>query len=319
MNFFISGGAGFIGGHLVDLLLKENHNVTVMDNLSTGAMKNVAAHKQNPNFKIIVDDIMDSRVLETLIYEADCVFHLAAAVGVELVVNDPVRTITTNVHGTEKILEAASKTSTRIIIASTSEVYGKSDKEVFSETDDLLIGPSTRSRWSYASSKLLDEFFAMAFYRDRHLPATVVRLFNTVGPRQTGQYGMVVPRFVEAAMNNREIPVYGNGEQTRCFCHVYDTVRALYGLAMNKSVSGEVFNIGNTDNISINNLAVRIIRQLKSNSEIVKIPYELAYEKGFEDMMRRQPDIKKINSLLGWKAENNLSDIIRDVADSFKK
>ena len=314
MNYLITGGAGFIGGHLADSLLADGHKAAVIDDLSTGSMQNLAGL----DVKFVKGDVMTAPELENLIEEADTVIHLAAAVGVELVVHDPVRTITTNVRGTERVLELCSKYSKRCVIASTSEVYGKSAKTTFSETDDLLIGPPTHSRWSYASSKLLDEFMLMAFCRDRKLPGTVVRFFNTVGPRQTGQYGMVIPRFVAAALKNEKIRVYGTGEQTRCFCHVADTVRALRKIADSKDAAGEVFNIGSANSISIYGLAERIRERTGSTSEIVLIPYSEAYENGFEDMLHRAPDCSKIKNFCNWKAEISLDKIIDDVAESLR-
>jgi UDP-glucose 4-epimerase len=314
MKYLITGGAGFIGGHLTEALLNQGHEVIAIDDLSTGSKKNLEAIKDHPKFQFIIGDILELPQFETLVYNSDMVFHLAAAVGVELVVHDPVRTIITNVHGTERVLKAASRYGTRVIVTSTSEVYGKSEKDEFSESDDLLIGSSTNSRWSYACSKLLDEFFFMAYFRDKKLPGTVVRLFNTVGPRQTGQYGMVMPRFVARALANEDIQVYGDGEQTRCFCHVADTVRALIGLSGSDAAIGEVVNIGSTRSISINELAEEIKNRLNSQSKIIHIPYEEAYEAGFEDMRRRMPSTEKINKLIGWQPEKSLEQIIDDVA-----
>jgi UDP-glucose 4-epimerase len=314
MHYIITGGSGFIGSHLTKLLLKDNHHVIVIDDLSTGNLDNLSSVKDDPNLDIIIGDVLDLPELPYLVSKADVVFHLAAAVGVELVVHDPVRTIKTNVHGTERILEAASRHRVRTIIASTSEVYGKSPKDEFSESDDLLIGAPKNSRWSYACSKLLDEFFMMAFVRDKRLPGTVVRLFNTVGPGQTGQYGMVVPRFVKKALNGEPVEVYGTGEQTRCFCHVFDTIRALVALSQCDDAIGRVVNIGNTHKISINELAEEIITQLGSDSTIKHIPYEIAYEKGFEDMLHRKPNINLIQTLVGWNPKHTLEKIISDVA-----
>jgi UDP-glucose 4-epimerase len=316
MRYLITGGAGFIGGHLAESLIKDGHSVTVIDNLSTGLEKNIAGIAASKNFDFVKGDILVLPELEYLISKSDFVFHMAAAVGVELVVKDPVLTIETNVHGTERVLQGAARKKTKILIASTSEVYGKSHLDSFSETDDLLIGPPTHSRWAYASSKLLDEFLGIAYYRSMDMPAIIVRLFNTVGPRQTGQYGMVVPRFVSNALKNQDIEVYGSGKQTRCFCHVADTVRGLRSLAECPAAFGNVFNIGNTGEISMNQLAEKIKTQLKSGSKIVHIPYEKAYTKGFEDMMRRVPNIEKIKSCTGWVPRLDLEKIIADVAAS---
>ena len=315
MNFLITGGAGFIGGHLTERLLKAGHQVTVIDNYSTGSPRNLQAVRSCSQLRVIEKDILESSELEELIEKSDCIYHLAAAVGVELVVHDPVRTIRTNVEGSAKVLELAARYRRRVILASTSEVYGKSSHESFNENDDLLIGCPTRSRWSYACSKLLDEFYLMAYHRNMGLPGTVVRFFNTVGPRQTGQYGMVVPRFVKAALEGQPLKVYGSGGQSRCFCHVFDTVRALVALADCQESIGRIYNIGSTEVVSIKELAERVIGRLNSSSQIEYIPYEQAYEHGFEDMLRRKPDTTEIRKLLNWQAEHTLDDIIDDVAN----
>ena len=318
MRYLITGGAGFIGAHLTESLLADGHCVSVIDNLSTGSEENLAEAKKSVSFSFVNADILESPELDRMVKDSDAVFHLAAAVGVELVVHDPVRTIETNVHGTECILKSAAAYKKRILVASTSEVYGKSPKEIFTETDDLLIGPSVNSRWSYACSKLLDEFLVMAYVRDRQLPGMVVRLFNTVGPRQTGRYGMVLPRFVSKALKNEPLLVYGSGDQSRCFCHVADTVRALKSLISCERATGGVFNIGNTGNITIRGLAELVIARLGSASVIESIPYEKAYEKGFEDMLHRKPDINAVGKLIGWKPEKSLEQIIDDVAAFIK-
>ncbi len=319
MHFLITGGAGFIGGHLTEALIAEGHEVVVIDNLSTGNLANLNSLKNNPALNFIEADILDFPDLENQVAKTDMIFHLAAAVGVELVVHDPVRTIETNVHGTENMLKAAAKSNKKILITSTSEVYGKSDKEVFSETDDLLIGPPTHSRWSYACSKLLDEFSLMAFHRASKLPGTVVRLFNTVGPRQTGRYGMVLPRFVSKALKGEALQVYGTGEQSRCFCHVADTVRALKALAACDNATGKVLNIGDSNSISIKDLAKLVIKRLGSSSSIEIVPYEKAYEKGFEDMLHRVPNTAAIKELVGWQSKLSLEKIIDDVAAYIKQ
>ena len=318
MNFFITGGAGFIGGHLTAALLSQGHRVTVMDNYSTGSPRNLVPVIGNPLLTVLEDDILTAPALEKLIEKADVIYHLAAAVGVELVVHDPVRTIRTNVEGSARVLELAAKYRRRVILASTSEVYGKSTHPEFNENDDLLIGCPVRSRWSYACSKLLDEFYLMAYYRNMGLPGTVVRFFNTVGPRQTGQYGMVVPRFVKAALEQQTLKVYGSGEQSRCFCHVSDTVRALVALAECPESIGKIYNIGSTDVITIMQLAEKVVSQLNSSSKIELVPYEQAYEHGFEDMLRRKPDTQAIRNLINWKPEHSLEDIINDVAADLK-
>lgn len=319
MNFFVSGGAGFIGGHLCESLLADGHTVYAMDNFSTGSPKNIEKILNHPAFHFEEADIISSDKLQEFIEKSDVIFHLAAVVGVELVVRDPVGTILTNVNGSERILSLASQFGKRIFLASTSEVYGKSDKLPFSETDDLVIGPSTHSRWSYACSKLLDEFLLMAYHRNKNLNGTVVRFFNTVGPRQTGEYGMVIPRFVKAARQGEPLKVYGTGKQTRCFCHVYDTVRALKLLVAQENIAGRVFNIGSTRSISMEELAELTIRTLDSGSRMDRISYDQAYESGFEDMLHRRPDISAIHELTGWTAEIPLEQIIRDVAESQEK
>ena len=315
MHYLVTGGAGFIGGHLSQSLIAAGNRVTVIDDLSTGLLSNIAALQTNPDFRFIQANMLEYAELDSVAAEVDIIIHLAAAVGVELVVHDPVRTIITNVHGTEAILNAAAKHRKRIIIASTSEVYGKSSKSSFSESDDLLIGSPYNSRWSYACSKLLDEFFLMAYFHQYQLQGTVVRFFNTVGPRQTGRYGMVIPRFVAAARKGLPLQVFGTGSQTRCFCHVSDTVRALEALSLRDDASGNIFNIGNTSVITINELARKIIGQLDSRSTIVHIPYEKAYEKGFEDMLHRAPDTTLIRDFIGWEPRFDLERIIADVAD----
>ncbi|MEM4247885.1 MAG: GDP-mannose 4,6-dehydratase, partial [Candidatus Nanoarchaeia archaeon] len=312
-------GAGFFGSNLVESLIADGHHVTVVDDFSTGSMKNLASVEKSASLDMVEGDILEIPELEYLVSRSDIVFHLAAAVGVELVVHDPVKTISINVHGTERVLKGAARKNTRVIITSTSEVYGKSDKASFSENDDLLIGPPTHSRWSYASSKLLDEFLGMAYFRAMKLPVTIVRLFNTVGPRQTGRYGMVLPRFISRALRNETIEVYGDGEQTRCLCHVQDTVRALRLLECNSQSYGRVFNIGGTEQISINHLAEKVILRLGSKSSIRHVPYEEAYEPGFEDMKHRFPDTRAINQRTGWSPNYSLEQIIDSTANYIKE
>jgi UDP-glucose 4-epimerase len=318
MRYLITGGAGFIGGHLTESLLADGHEVVVIDDLSTGSLDNLAKVADNPRLDFVEGDILNLPELEYLITRSDMVFHLAAAVGVELVVHDPVRTIVTNVHGTEKVLKGAARKNVKTLVASTSEVYGKSNNDEFSETDDLLIGPSVKSRWSYACSKLLDEFYAMAQHKSNGLPVIVTRFFNTVGPRQTGQYGMVLPRFVARALKGEPLLVYGDGEQSRCFCHVFDTVRALRGLADSERAVGAVVNVGTRHSTTINALAELVVSRLGSSSTIEHIPYEEAYEAGFEDMRRRMPNTTAIKSLIGWEPTLSLEEIIDDVAASLK-
>lgn len=319
MQIFITGGAGFIGGHLAEALIGRGDRVRVMDDLSTGSLDNIARVSGNPDFEFIrADVVQDSALVRRCIREADAVIHLAAAVGVELVVKEPARTITTNVHGTENVLTAAAEFGKRVIVASTSEVYGKSPRERFAEDDDLIIGASVHSRWSYACSKLLDEFLMMAHCRASGLPGTVVRFFNTVGPRQTGRYGMVIPRFVGAALAGKPLQVYGDGGQTRCFCHVADVVEALLGLLERKETYGEVYNIGSDENISIRDLAERVIKRTGSSSRIEFVPYDIAYAAGFEDMRHRMPDTSKIAKLTGWQPRHTLDEIIDDVASAMR-
>ena len=315
MNILITGGAGFIGSHLAESWLKDGHSVSIIDDLSTGSLDNLKRLPHQDRIEFVKGNVITSRALPGMIRKADVIYHLAAAVGVELVVHDPIRTIETNVSGTSRILKLASKYGgRRLFVASTSEVYGKSTSVPFHETDDLIIGPSTHSRWSYACSKLIDEFLLMAYHRSKDLPGTVTRFFNTVGPRQTGRYGMVIPRFVSAAIQGKPLRVYGTGKQTRCFCHVSDTVRALRLLADCEASFGQILNIGSTNRITICELAETIVAQLHSPSEIVSVSYDEAYEVGFEDMLHRAPDCTKIGRICGWKAELPLERIISDVA-----
>ncbi len=314
MRYLITGGAGFIGGHLTEFLLADGQQVAVVDNFSTGSWDNLQAVAGHQALRIIEADIVTHpEVLEPLISEADVIIHLAAAVGVELVVQDPFGTIITNIHGTENVLKLASEQHKRVIIASTSEVYGKSSKDQFSETDDLIIGSPEHCRWSYACSKLLDEFYLKASYQATGMPGTVVRFFNTVGPRQTGRYGMVIPRFVARALEGKPLQVYGDGNQSRCFCHVFDVVRALKLLVGNPDSYGETYNIGSHHSITIHDLAKEVIRITGSKSSIVFVPYEKAYAKGFEDMRRRMPNTTKLTTLTGWEPEFSLEQIIKDV------
>ena len=312
-RILITGGAGFIGSHLAELLLQSNHSVTVIDNLSTGSINNIRHLQSNSKFSFVRADISDELVLDRLSSESDVIIHLAAAVGVQLIVERPVHTIETNVAGTEKVLRSALRYGCKVLIASTSEVYGKGYKLPFSEDDDVLLGPTNKSRWGYAASKMVDEFLGMAYFAEYGLDVVCFRLFNTVGPRQSGQYGMVIPRFVRSALKNQPIEVYGNGQQQRCFGHVKDVVLAIEGLAFHQGVKGNIYNIGNTEEISILELARRIKIKTGSTSEIRLIPYEQAYAPGFEDMERRIPNTAKIQALLKWKIERNLDIILDDV------
>ena len=319
MKILVTGGAGFIGSHLTEALLKRGDQVVVADNFSTGSIENLAAVKDHPALQIVELDVAEEKEeVRRLVQECDTVIHLAAAVGVELVVNDPARTVSTNVRGTENVLLPAVEFDKRIIAASTSEVYGKSSKEKFSEGDDLLIGSPEHSRWSYACSKLLDEFYLTALVQTAGLRGTITRFFNTVGPRQTGRYGMVLPRFVRAALNNEAIPVYGDGGQSRCFCHVFDVIRALIALIDDERTYGQIYNIGSQRLVTIRELAELVISRTNSASAIQVIPYEKAYSKGFEDMRRRMPDTSRINALNNWQPEKSLEEIIDDVAESLK-
>ncbi|MBR2625805.1 MAG: NAD-dependent epimerase/dehydratase family protein [Lentisphaeria bacterium] len=319
MKILITGGAGFIGGHLTEALLKRGDEVVIADNFSTGSRDNIFPVDGRCAEVVEMDIAKEAEKLRELIKNSDAVFHLAAAVGVELVVNEPIRTIQTNIDGSANVIKAAAEFDKRLFIASTSEVYGKSDNERFCENDDLLIGSPYHSRWSYACSKLLDEFYLMAYHQSAGLRGTIVRFFNTVGPRQTGKYGMVVPRFVTAAMQNQPLKVYGDGGQSRCFCHVFDVVRALLLLLDNDRSIGEVFNIGSDRLITIDELAKLVISELKSDSTIEYIPYTKAYSKGFEDMRRRKPSTEKLRSLVNWQPENSLEKIISDVAAEIRK
>jgi UDP-glucose 4-epimerase len=313
LKYLITGGAGFIGSHLADELLQRGDRVHVLDDLSTGSIANLRHLRRDPRFEYTIDSCANSRLLAELVDDADAVFHLAAAVGVQLIVESPVRTIETNVHCTEVVLAQASKKGRPVFIASTSEVYGKSADLPFREDGDLVLGSTDKGRWSYACSKAIDEFLALAHFRERKLPTIVGRLFNTVGPRQTGQYGMVMPTFVRQALANRPITVFGNGTQRRCFCHVRDVVRAIADLMGGGSHYGEVFNVGATDELSIGDLADRVKQACESDSEIVHIPYDEAYEGGFEDMARRIPDTTKLENAIGWRREHDLAQMLADV------
>jgi len=311
----VTGGAGFIGSHLSEALLAAGGEVFVVDDLSTGRAANIEPLKANPRFHYRVDSVMNAPLVAELVDEADVVFHLAAAVGVFLVVESPVRTIETNVRGTETVLHHAAKKRRKVVLASTSEVYGSSQSARFREDDDLVLGPPTQGRWSYACSKALDEFLALAYHRERGLPAVIVRLFNTVGPRQTGRYGMVIPRFVAQALAGGPITVYGDGTQTRAFCHVADTVRALVGLAGDDRAVGQIFNIGSDHEISMNDLAERVRRIANPDAAIAHVPYDEAYAPGFRDMLRRVPDIAKLRAFLAFEPSIPIDGIIESVRD----
>jgi UDP-glucose 4-epimerase len=313
LRVLITGGAGFIGSHLADAYLQRGDEVSVIDDLSTGSIDNIQHLKSNPKFQYTIDSVHNQPVTAELVDHCDIVVHLAAAVGVKLIVESPVRTIETNVRGTEVVLALANKKQKRVLIASTSEVYGLSMDVPFKEDGNLVMGATTKGRWSYACSKAIDEFLALAYWREKKLPTTIVRLFNTVGPRQTGRYGMVIPTFVKQALAGRPITVYGNGKQTRCFGYVGDVVGALIKLMDTNDSVGQVFNIGSSEEISILQLAEKVKKLTHSDSEIVFVPYDEAYEEGFEDMPRRVPDTSKINKLVGFKPEMTLDGILETV------
>ena len=318
MRVLITGGAGFVGSHLAEALLERGDEVFVIDDLSTGSIDNITHLKSHPKFHYTIDTITNEPVLAELLDRCDTIVHLAAAVGVKLIVEAPVRTIETNVHGTEVVLKLANKKKKLVLIASTSEVYGKSTSVPFREDADLVLGPTSKHRWAYACSKMIDEFLALAYWKERKLPVIVVRLFNTVGPRQTGQYGMVVPSFVRQALTGQPITVFGDGSQSRSFTYVGDVVRAMVALINEPRAIGQVFNIGNGAEISIVDLAEKIKVLTGSQSPIVKIPYDQAYEAGFEDMPRRVPDISKIRALVGYEPTVHLDDILVRVINSLQ-
>jgi UDP-glucose 4-epimerase len=319
VHAFIAGGAGFIGSHLAEALLDQGHQVTVLDNLSTGSIENIQHLKERPGFKYVIDTVTNEPVLAELIDGADVVFHLAAAVGVKLIVEAPVHTIETNVHGTAVVLKHANKKKKLVVIASTSEVYGKSTDVPFREDADLVMGPTPKHRWAYACSKAIDEFLALAYWKERKLPVIIVRFFNTVGPRQTGRYGMVIPNFVRQGLAGQPITVHGDGTQTRSFGYVGDVVDALLRLVSEPRAVGEVFNVGNNQEISILELAEKVRALTGGRSEIVTVPYDQAYEAGFEDMPRRVPDLTKIAHLVGYEPKVGLDEILVRVVDHIQK
>lgn len=319
MKILITGGAGFVGSHLADRLIEAGHEITVIDNLSTGRYSNIAHLEDHERFRLIIDTVLNEKLMEELIRETDRVYHMASAVGVKLIMERPVRTIETIFRGTDVVLGFCSRYRKRVLIPSTSEVYGKGISVPFREEDDLLTGATDKHRWAYACAKTLDEFLALAHWKESRLPVVVVRLFNTVGPRQTGQYGMVVPRFVRAALKNEPIPVHGDGSQSRCFGHVHDIVDALVQLLENPECFGNVINVGNDEEVSIRGLAEKAIEMTGSTSEIQYIPYEEAYGDGFEDMQRRVPSLDKARKLIGYQPTRKLEDIINDVADQFRE
>jgi len=318
MKTLITGGAGFVGSHLAEALLARGDEVYVLDNLSTGSIENIEHLKQNPRFNYAIDSVMNEPLTAELVDRVDVVFHMAAAVGVRLIVESPVNTIETNVHGTELVLKIANKKKKKVVVASTSEVYGKSNAVPFREDADLVLGPTSKGRWSYACSKAIDEFLALAYHKEKHLPVVICRLFNTVGPRQTGRYGMVIPNFVKQALLGHPLTVFGDGSQSRCFTYVGDVVGALLQLADHPDAPGEVFNIGNDrEEISMLELARRVKQRTRSGSEITLVPYDQAYEQGFEDMPRRVPDLSKLRALIGYEPQVHLDEILDRVIDHF--
>lgn len=323
-SVLVTGGAGFIGSHLAEALLAQGHRVTIIDDLSTGSFDNIRHLVGHPRFRFAIETIANEMVLDRLASECDVIFHLAAAVGVRLIIDRPVHAIEANVMGTEAVLKAALRYRARVLLTSTSEVYGKGNRVPFSEDDDVVLGPTSRSRWAYAASKMVDEFLALAYHQEYGLPVVIVRLFNTVGPRQRGRYGMVIPRFVRQALSGQPLTVYGDGRQTRCFCNVVDTVRALIGLAGCPEAVGRVFNVGSTEEVSILNLARMILRLVHGpetnwQERITFIPYEEAYAAGFEDMRRRLPDISRIQATIGWQPQISLPETLSQVIDYFQQ
>lgn len=317
MKALVTGGAGFIGSHLCEELLRRGQDVFVLDDLSTGRFENI--EHLDGRVTCVIDSTLNQQVVRDLVREVDVVYHLAATLGVQLVVDEPIRTITNNIRGTETVLEEACRYRRRVLVASTSEVYGKSDKEVFREDDDRIMGSTHLSRWSYADSKAIDEFLTLAYWRAKRMPCVVVRLFNTVGPRQTGRYGMVVPRFVRSALRNEPITVFGDGKQTRCFAYVGDVVPALFALMDNRNINGEIFNIGSTQRISIEDLAKRVITLTKSASVIQCVPYDKAYGPGYEDMRHRAPSLDKVRAAIGYEPKTSLDQILQSVIDDMKR
>ncbi|MCB5229900.1 MAG: NAD-dependent epimerase/dehydratase family protein [Candidatus Cloacimonetes bacterium] len=319
MKILITGGAGFIGSHLAECLLGAGHKVHVIDNLSTGRLDNIQSFRDHKNFGYTIGSILDKELLESLMDNVDQVYHLAAAVGVKYIIENPLLSLKTNIVGTDNILELANKHKAKVLITSTSEIYGKSENVPFNELDDRLLGPTSISRWGYSCSKAIDEFMALAYYREKKLPVVIVRCFNTVGPRQTGQYGMVLPKFIKAALLDQPIVVYGSGKQTRCFADVSDVVAALIKLMENPQCDGEIFNVGTTESISIEDLANKVKKMCKSKSRIDYMSYEDAFEEGFEDMMNRVPDLSKIEEHIGYKPQKVLDEIITRMIHHYEK
>ncbi|MBM4400241.1 MAG: GDP-mannose 4,6-dehydratase [Candidatus Cloacimonetes bacterium] len=318
MRILITGGAGFIGSHLAERLLNDGHQVQVIDNLSTGKLENIESFKDHPKFKYTIGSILNRELLEKLISNSEQVYHLAAAVGVKYIIENPLLSLKTNIVGTDNVLEIANKYKCKVLITSTSEVYGKSDQLPFIETADRLMGPTQISRWGYATSKAIDEFYGLAFFREKKLPVVIARCFNTVGPRQTGQYGMVLPKFIKSALLDQPIIIYGSGKQTRCFADVADVVEAFLCLMQEKKCEGEIFNVGTTEVISIEELAQKVKAMCSSKSKIEYMKYEDAYEEGFEDMMHRMPDLTKIKEYIGFEPKIKLDEIIQRMIEYYE-
>ncbi len=319
LSALITGGAGFIGSHLSELLLSRGYEVYVLDDLSTGSERNVAQLRERQDFHLVVDSVLKTSVVNELVNRCDVVFHLAAAVGVRLIVEEPVHTLVTNIQGTENVLDHCNRFGKRVLVASTSEVYGdRTEPEALAEDSRRLYGPTTARRWAYAESKALDEFLALAYHQERGLDCVIARLFNTVGPRQSGQYGMVIPRFVSSALAGRPLEIHGDGNQTRCFCHVQDTILALAGL-MDSGISGEIFNVGSTERVTILELADRVRAATRSDSEVVFVPYDEVYGQGIEDMIHRQPSIEKVEGAIGWAPTRSLDAILADVIEHTRR
>ncbi|UCE99407.1 MAG: SDR family NAD(P)-dependent oxidoreductase [Planctomycetota bacterium] len=318
MKALVTGGAGFIGSHLSKRLLKDRHKVVVVDNLSTGSLENIEGLKEHSRFDFVEGDIRDAALMEPLVERSEVVFHLAAAVGVRLIADKPVHTIETNISGTEVVLDSANKFGTKILLASSSEVYGKNEAVPFREDDDIVLGSTSLSRWSYACSKAIDEFLGLAFYQQYGLGVVIGRFFNTIGPRQTGQYGMVVPRFVQSALRDKEVLIYGTGRQSRCFCYVDDLVDAIVSLMKSEKAAGKVYNIGSNEEVTIENLADKIIEMTGSKSKKKFISYEEAYGRPIEDMMRRVPNLERIKETIGWEPKTSLTKTLEIIIDSFK-
>ena len=319
MKALITGGAGFIGSHLAELLLSQGHDVTALDNMSTGGHQNIAHLERLPGFQIVVGTILDDRLVDKLVERVDVVFHLAAAVGVELIVKKPLESLTTNIKGSEIVLEMAARYRKRVLVASTSEIYGKNTNGPLKEEQDRILGSPLKSRWSYSTSKAVDEILAFNYWKEKGVPTVIVRLFNTVGPRQTGAYGMVIPRFVGQALANQPITVHGTGKQTRCFIHVKDVVDAFTKLINHAQASGQAFNVGSQEEVTIEDVAKKVIALTQSRSQIIYVPYQEAYEEGFEDMQRRVPDTTKLHNLIGFRPTLNLQEIIQSVVESLRR